>query len=75
MLLGSLIHASVENLLKTNFPHGKNQDIILKAREDNGLIITTLGVQGYENFNILSQTIRPYYLANGTKLIPIPNNK
>ena len=75
MLLGSLIHASVDILSKTTFPHGKNQDIILKAREDNGLIISTLGVQGYENFNILSQTLRPYYLANSIKLIPNPNNE
>ena len=75
MLLGSLIHASVDILSKRTFPHGKNQDIILKAREDNGLIISTLGVQGYENFNILSQTLRPYYLANSIKLIPNPNNE
>ena len=75
MLLGSLIHASVEIPSKTTFPHGKNQDIILKAREDNGLIISTLGVQGYENFNILGSTLRPYYLANDRKLIPIPNNE
>ena len=75
MLLGSLIHASVEIPSKTTFPHGKNQDIILKAREDNGLIISTLGVEGYENFNILSQTLRPYYLANSIKLIPNPNNE
>ena len=75
MLLGSLIHASVEIPSKTTFPHGKNQDIILKAREDNGLIISTLGVHGYENFNILGSTLRPYYLANDRKLIPIPNNE
>jgi hypothetical protein len=75
MLLGSLIHSSVEALSTTTFPYGKNQNIILKAREGNGLIITTLGVQGYENFNILSQTLKPYYIETGTILIPIPNNK
>ncbi len=75
LLLGLLINASDYNISKTTFPHGKNKGLILKAREDNGLIISTIGVYGYENFNILSQTLRPYYKSNSIKLIPIHNNE
>ena len=75
ILFGTLLHAVVVMRSNKTFPHGKNEDVILKAREGKGLIISSLGVQGYENFNILAQTFRPYYLANDLKLIPFPSKK
>ena len=75
MLFGTLLHAAVVMRSNKTFPHGKNEEVVLKAREGEGLIISSLGVQGYENFNILGQTFRPYYLANDLKLIPFPSKK
>ena len=46
------------------FPYGKNAEIIEPLRKKDGLIISSLGVQGFENFNILSYTGRPHYIAN-----------
>jgi len=47
-----------------SFPYGKNAEIIEQLRKKDGLIISSLGVQGFENFNILSYTGRPHYIAS-----------
>ena len=46
------------------FPYGKNAEVIEQMRKSEGLIISSLGVQGFENFNILSYSGRPHYIAN-----------
>jgi hypothetical protein len=50
------------------FPYGKDAEVIEEMRKSEGLIISSLGVQGFENFNILSYSGRPHYIA-GQQLI------
>ena len=52
------------------FPYGEDGKIIEQMRKQNGLVISSLGVQGFKNFNILSYTGRPHYIA-GQQLIKI----
>ncbi len=68
-----LIFISFDKFDYKNFPFGKEKKIIKPIRQKNGLVISSIGVQGYENFNILSYSGRPHYIAS-QKLIKVSDD-
>ena len=64
ILLFSIFIISINKFNYKNFPFAHNKDLIQVLRNQDGLILSSLGVHGYENFNILSYTTRPYYSVN-----------
>ncbi len=49
-----LLFMSLDKFEYKKFPYGKEKEIIERIRQNKGLILSSLGVQGFENFNILS---------------------
>tara|TARA_B100000945_G_C20365458_1_gene589342 strand:+ start:146 stop:637 length:492 start_codon:yes stop_codon:yes gene_type:complete len=69
----AVFFTSLNNLENKFLPYVKDRQLIDQIRKQKGLIISSLGVQGYENFNIMSYLGRPHYIA-GQNLIKVDEN-